>query len=66
MGRANYPFGQLLASALDGILNQSVCPVRTADIYPDSISIVTFLGTVGFAANGVTEQLFLPVLLFGP
>jgi dolichol-phosphate mannosyltransferase len=52
-GESKFSFGQLLGLALDGILNHSVVPLRIATYLGLLISVVTFLGTVGFAVGRI-------------
>jgi glycosyltransferase involved in cell wall biosynthesis len=48
-GKSKFSFGELIGLALDGILNHSVVPLRIATYLGLTISIVTFLGLVGYA-----------------
>jgi polyisoprenyl-phosphate glycosyltransferase len=48
-GESKFSFGELIGLALDGILNHSVVPLRIATYLGLTISIITFLGLVGYA-----------------
>jgi glycosyltransferase involved in cell wall biosynthesis len=47
-GESKFSFNDLLALALDGILNHSVVPLRIATYLGLLISLITFLGIVGY------------------
>jgi len=48
-GKSKFSFGELIGLALDGILNHSVVPLRIATYLGLTISVITFLGLVGYA-----------------
>ena len=48
-GESKFSFGELIGLALDGILNHSVVPLRIATYLGLTISVITFLGLVGYA-----------------
>jgi len=48
-GKSKFSFGELIGLALDGILNHSVVPLRIATYLGLTISMITFLGLVGYA-----------------
>jgi len=48
-GKSKFSFGELIGLALDGILNHSVVPLRIATYLGLAISVITFLGLVGYA-----------------
>ena len=48
-GKSKFSFGELIGLALDGILNHSVVPLRIATYLGLAISMITFLGLVGYA-----------------
>ena len=48
-GQSKFSFGELIGLALDGILNHSVVPLRIATYLGLTISMITFLGLVGYA-----------------
>jgi glycosyltransferase involved in cell wall biosynthesis len=48
-GRSKFSFAELIGLALDGILNHSVVPLRIATYLGLAISMITFLGLVGYA-----------------
>ena len=50
-GESKFSFGDLLALALDGILNHSVVPLRIATYLGLLISLFTFLGIVGYGVG---------------
>ncbi|HZU42907.1 MAG TPA: glycosyltransferase family 2 protein [Terriglobales bacterium] len=47
-GESKFSFGELIGLALDGILNHSVVPLRIATYLGLAISLLTFLGIVGY------------------
>ena len=47
-GESKFSFGELIGLALDGILNHSVVPLRIATYLGLGISVLTFLGIVGY------------------
>ena len=47
-GESKFSFGELIGLALDGILNHSVVPLRIATYLGLTISVITFLGLVGY------------------
>jgi glycosyltransferase involved in cell wall biosynthesis len=52
-GESKFSFGQLMALALDGILNHSVVPLRIATYLGLFISVVTFLGIVSYGVGRI-------------
>lgn len=50
-GESKFSFGELIGLALDGILNHSVVPLRIATYLGLVISLVTFLGIVGYGVG---------------
>lgn len=52
-GKSKFSFGQLMALALDGILNHSVVPLRIATYLGLLISGLTFLGIVGYGIGRI-------------
>jgi polyisoprenyl-phosphate glycosyltransferase len=50
-GESKFSFGELIGLALDGILNHSVVPLRIATYLGLAISLVTFLGIVGYGVG---------------
>lgn len=48
-GQSKFSFGELVALALDGILNHSVVPLRIATYTGLTISVLTLLAIVGYA-----------------
>ncbi len=47
-GQSKFSFGELMGLALDGILNHSVVPLRIATYLGLFISVITFLGILGY------------------
>jgi len=47
-GESKFSFGELIGLALDGILNHSVVPLRIATYLGLIISVLTFLGILGY------------------
>jgi glycosyltransferase involved in cell wall biosynthesis len=52
-GESKFSFGELIGLALDGILNHSVVPLRIATYLGLLISLLTFLGIVGYGIGRV-------------
>ena len=52
-GESKFSFGQLMALALDGILNHSVVPLRIATYLGLLISVTTFLGIVSYGIGRI-------------
>ena len=50
-GQSKFSFGELMGLALDGILNHSVVPLRIATYLGLAISVVTFMGIVGYGVG---------------
>ncbi len=48
-GESKFSFRELMGLALDGILNHSIVPLRIATYLGLAISLITFLGIVGYA-----------------
>jgi dolichol-phosphate mannosyltransferase len=52
-GQSKFSFGELIALALDGILNHSVVPLRIATYLGLAISLLTLLGTIAYLIGRV-------------
>jgi dolichol-phosphate mannosyltransferase len=52
-GKSKFSMSELFALALDGILNHSIVPLRIATYLGFLISVVTFLGVVGYAIGRI-------------
>jgi glycosyltransferase involved in cell wall biosynthesis len=51
LGESKFPFTKLVALALDGILSQSIVPLRLATYFGLLVSATTILGIVGYGAT---------------
>jgi dolichol-phosphate mannosyltransferase len=52
-GDSKFSFGELIGLALDGILNHSVVPLRIATYLGLIISLLTFLGIIGYGVGRI-------------
>ena len=54
-GKSNFSIHELFGLALDGILNHSIIPLRLASFFGILVSILTFLGIIGY---GIAKLMF--------